>query len=65
MADRVEIPQLGPEVLFRAPWNVSGVAIATGTRGPLVGEHNERVLRGTLGLSAEEFGRLSATGVIG
>ena len=65
MADKVDIPQLGPEVLFRAPWNVSGVAVATGTRGPLVGEHNERVLRGTLGLSAEEFQRLATAGVIG
>ncbi len=64
MADKVDIPQYGPEVLFRAPWNISGVPIATGTRGPLVGEHNERVLRGTLGLSAEEFERLSAAGVI-
>ena len=60
----VDIPQLGPEVLFRAPWNISGVPIAAGTRGPLVGEHNERVLRGTLGLSAEEFERLGAAGVI-
>ena len=65
LADPVEIPGLGPEVLFRAPWNVEGLAIATGTRGPLVGEHNERVLRGTLGLSAEEYERLVATGVIG
>ena len=64
MADRVDIPQLGPEVLFRAPWNISGVSIATGTRGPLIGEQNERVLRGTLGLSAEEFDRLAAKGVI-
>ena len=64
MADKVDIPQYGPEVLFRAPWNISSVPIATGTRGPLVGEHNERVLRGTLGLSAEEFERLGAAGVI-
>ena len=65
LADTVDIPGLGPEVLFRAPWNVGGLTIATGTRGPLVGEHNERVLRGTLGLSAEDFERLTATGVIG
>ena len=64
MVDTVELPGLGPEVLFRAPWNVSGVDIATGTRGPVLGEHNEQVLRGTLGLSAEEFERLIATGVI-
>ena len=65
MADIVDIPGLGPEMLFRAPWNVSGIEIATGTRGPVVGEHNEQVLRGTLGLSAEEFERLIAAGVIG
>ena len=64
MADIVDIPGLGPEMLFRAPWNVGGVDIALGTRGPLVGEHNEDVLRGTLGLSAEEFDRLVETGVI-
>ena len=64
MADRVAIPGLGTETLFRAPWNVSGVAIATGTRGPVVGEHNEHVLRGSLGLSGEEFERLTAEGVI-
>ena len=64
MADIVDIPGLGPEMLFRAPWNISGVDIATGTRGPVVGEHNERVLRGTLGLSAEEFKHLIEAGVI-
>jgi crotonobetainyl-CoA:carnitine CoA-transferase CaiB-like acyl-CoA transferase len=65
LADWVDIPQLGAEVLFRAPWNVSGVPVLRGTRGPLVGEHNERVLRGNLGLSAEEFERLTVAGVIG
>ena len=64
MADMVDLPGLGPEVLFRAPWNVSGIDIATGTRGPVIGEHNDRVLRGMLGLSAEEFEKLSAAGVI-
>lgn len=64
MADMVEIPGLGREVLFRAPWNVSGMAIAKGTRGPLTGEDNERVLCGTLGLSGEDFERLAVAGVI-
>jgi crotonobetainyl-CoA:carnitine CoA-transferase CaiB-like acyl-CoA transferase len=64
LAESVEIPGLAPETLFRAPWNVSGIAITTGTRGPLVGEHNERVLCGILGLSQEEFERLTAAGVI-
>ena len=62
--ETVVIPGLGDETLFRAPWNVSGIAIATGTRGPVMGEHNERVLCGMLGLSAAEFERLAAEGVI-
>ena len=65
MADTVEIPGLGPEVLFRAPWTVGGLDVAMGTRGPVVGEDNERVLCGTLGLSAQDFEHLTATGVIG
>ncbi len=64
MADIVELPGLGPEVLFRAPWNVSGFGVGTATRGPVLGEHNERVLCGTLGLAADEFARLRAEGVI-
>lgn len=64
MADMVDLPGLGPELLFRAPWTVSGITVMTGTRGPVVGEHNEEVLRGMLGLSADDFDRLIATGVI-
>ena len=64
LADTVDIPGLGLEMLFRAPWDVSGIGIAVGTRGPVVGEHNERVLRGILGLSAEDFERLTVDGVI-
>ncbi len=64
MAETVVIPGLGSETLFRAPWNVSGIAIEAGTRGPVMGEHNERVLRGMLGLSADEFEQLTAQGVI-
>lgn len=64
MAETVEIPGLGEETLFRAPWNVSGISIAAGTRGPLVGEHNRQVLCGQLGLSDDEFEKLTAKGVI-
>jgi len=64
MADVVELPGLGAEVLFRAPWTISGVEIATGTRGPVVGEHNETVLCGTLGLSAKTYAEMEAAGVI-
>ncbi|MEG3155562.1 CaiB/BaiF CoA-transferase family protein [Sphingomonas sp. RB1R13] len=65
LSDTVTLPGLGSEILFRAPWNIGGHPIATGSRGPVVGEHNERVLRGMLGLSAEVFDRLTAEGVIG
>jgi crotonobetainyl-CoA:carnitine CoA-transferase CaiB-like acyl-CoA transferase len=64
MAEIVELPGLGLEALFRAPWNVSGFGVETGTRGPVLGEHNGRVLRGTLGLADDEFERLRAEGVI-
>jgi crotonobetainyl-CoA:carnitine CoA-transferase CaiB-like acyl-CoA transferase len=64
MADTVDLPGLGAEVLFRAPWNVGGVTITMGTRGPVTGEDNERVLQGLLGLPADEFERLTAAGVI-
>lgn len=64
MADRVELPGLGLETLFRAPWNISGVDIPGGTRGPLIGEHNEYVLGGLLGLPAEQFEELANAGVI-
>ena len=65
LSEIVDIPGLGPEMLFKAPWNISGLAIAAGTRGPVIGEDNEKVLQGMLGLSAEDFERLTAEGVIG
>lgn len=64
LADRVEIPGLGDEVLFRAPWTVSGLAVATGTRGPLTGEDNQRVITGKLGVPQADFERMTASGVI-
>ncbi len=65
LSDMVEIPGLGPEMLFKAPWNISGLTIGAGTRGPVMGQDNASVLMGMLGLPAEEFERLTAEGVIG
>ena len=65
LSETVDIPGLGPEMLFTAPWKISGLEVTTGTRGPLVGEDNARILRGMLGLSAEDFDRLVDEGVIG
>ena len=64
LPDTVDIPGLGAEMLFRVPWTVTGFAPARGTRGPVTGEHNAQVLRGKLGLSADDFDRLTAEGVI-
>ena len=59
-----ELPVLGAEALFRAPWAFNGLAAEPGTRGPMLGEHNARVLKGMLGMSDSEFDRLVEAGVI-
>jgi len=70
LADRgfwteVEYPELGeslkhpgPAAIFNgSPWQIS-------RRAPLIGEHNEEVLCGELGLTPEELAVLSEGGVI-
>ena len=64
MADTANLPGLGEEMLFQAPWTISGLQVERETRGPVIGEHNERVLRDWLGLGEAEFARLSESGVI-
>ncbi len=64
LRDVVDLPGLGQEPLFRAPWLFSNLHARTGTRGPLLGEDNAQVLQGRLGLSAEAFAAFKAEGVI-
>ena len=64
LADKVELPGLGEEILFRLPWRVSGIRPQAGTRGPVIGEHNEAILQGFLGLTEEEYQRLAEAGAI-
>ena len=64
MMHPVDLPTLGKETLFRAPWSFSGFAADPGGRGPTLGEHNERVLKGILGLPDAEYQRLVDTGAI-
>ncbi|MGI4796841.1 MAG: CaiB/BaiF CoA transferase family protein, partial [Janthinobacterium lividum] len=59
-----ELPGLGTEDLFRAPWLFSDFKPPRDGRGPLLGEHNGPVLKGLLGLSDAEFDGLVADGVI-
>ena len=54
---------MGATDLFRAPWLISGTDTQS-SRGPLLGEHNERVLKGILGRSDADYSRLEAEGVI-
>ena len=64
MKSHAELPGLGTEELFRAPWLFSDFTPERDGRGPLLGEHNATVLKGLLGLSDPEFDRLVADGVI-
>ncbi len=64
MKGSAELPGLGREELFRAPWLFSDFTPERDGRGPLLGEHNAMVLKGLLGLSDAEFDGLVADGVI-
>ena len=64
MQEPAELPGLGTEALFRAPWLFSDFQPGGDGRGPMLGEHNAAVLKGVLGLSDAEFDRLTEEGVI-
>jgi crotonobetainyl-CoA:carnitine CoA-transferase CaiB-like acyl-CoA transferase len=63
--EMVQHPELGqalkypgaPLKMKETPWRIS-------RRAPLIGEHNEEVYAGELGLSGEEMARLKSNGVI-
>ena len=54
----VEHPSLGVEPIFNLMWKLSRTPPAIRGRAPLLGEHNQHVLGGILGMSQEEVGRL-------
>lgn len=61
----VEHPELGETFTYvGAPMLSHECAWRTGPRAPLVGEHNEAVYCGQLGLSREDVARLRAQGVV-
>jgi formyl-CoA transferase len=45
------------------PFSLSETPARLERAGPTLGEHNEAVFRGTLGLSADEYASLAADGV--
>ncbi len=46
-------PEIGRSVVMRPPWRFSGLEFEL-RHGPLIGEHNDEVLTGILGLGAHE-----------
>ena len=64
LTDRVELPYMGEEDLFRPPWLFSDLAPAPAGRGPGLGEHNRVILTGRLGLSDAEIDDLVANGAV-
>ena len=57
-------PEMGDYHAKAPPFHLSRAGARPGRPAPCLGEHNEMVLRGILGLSAPEIERLHAQGVI-
>jgi crotonobetainyl-CoA:carnitine CoA-transferase CaiB-like acyl-CoA transferase len=60
---QVEHPIAGTLTYPGAPWRMSAVEWQAG-RAPLLGEHNEELYSGEMGLTAKELSRLRAAGVV-
>ena len=63
--ERPDHPTVGRMPLPSLPFRYKGVDAWLRTPAPTLGQHNERVLCGLLGLSADDLERLEADGVIG
>ena len=60
----VDHPALGAEPIFNLMWGLSKTPSAVRRHAPLMGEHNQDVLIGTLGLSEEEIAELEERQVV-
>ncbi|MFC2011961.1 hypothetical protein ACFLVU_02405 [Chloroflexota bacterium] len=61
----VEHPELNTTMTYPGAFGISSeVSPGISCRAPLIGEHNEYVFKGILGLSGEEYSRLVNEGVI-
>ncbi|MEX2240670.1 MAG: CaiB/BaiF CoA-transferase family protein [Burkholderiales bacterium] len=60
----VEHPVAGKLPMVASPMRFSGTPLEHKTPPPLLGEHTEEILRGVLGMSAEDVARLRANGAI-
>lgn len=64
MIDPVDLPDLGPVPMFRPPWLFSDLEPPAAARGPLLGEHNQTVFGGLLGLDPQRLRELEQSGAI-
>jgi len=64
MVHTVTLPWYGEATLLQAPWHFSDFAPRVDRPAPLLGQHNDEVFSGLLGLPADEIARLKADGVI-
>ena len=61
---KVEHPVLGENWVISPPWRFSETPAEIKRHGPLLGEHNEEVFQGLLGMSGKEMERLKAAEVV-
>jgi benzylsuccinate CoA-transferase BbsF subunit len=60
----IDHPALGAEPIFNLMWNLSQTPSAIRRHAPLMGEHNQQVFCGILGMSAQEVKALEEAQVI-
>ena len=59
----IEHPSLPPVPVYRLPWHVDGRPVPIARRAPMLGEHNDYVLREVLGLDHACIDSFAASGV--
>jgi len=62
--EMVDHPVVGRRRVVGTPWRFGSGGVGIRRSAPLLGEHNEHVLGGILGLSREEIERLTEQGVV-
>lgn len=62
--EMVEHPILKQVPVYRLPWRVNDAAIPITRRAPMLGEHNEFILRTLLSKSDEQISSMKAAGII-